>query len=204
MTALVFAIYFLSYQSVKSSSSICFIFATDNYCNMKKSSALFKVITPLSIVMLIFFSLTAHSQSSEKQEKENAKIDALGKAIDSRRFVFMAQSATPMSGRTRQLTYDYKLDLRNDTVISDLPYYGRAYSSSYGGSDGGINFTTTNFEYSSKEGAKGGWDIIIAPKEIRTVTRMMLNVSNAGYGTLTVTSNTRQQISFNGYIVGFR
>src|SRR5882724_12009422 len=153
---------------------------------MKNSSKIFKAIIPLSFIAIISFSQAAHSQSSEKQEKENAKIDALKKAIESRRFVFMAQSATPMSGRTRQLTYDYQLDLRNDTVVSDLPYYGRAYSSSYGGSDGGIVFTTTNFEYSAKEGAKGGWDIIIAPKEIRTVTRMMLSVSNAGYGTLTV------------------
>src|SRR5882762_6882726 len=171
---------------------------------MKNSSKIFKAIIPLSFIAIISFSQAAHSQSTDKQEKENARIDSLKKAIESRRFVFMAQSATPMSGRTRQLTYDYKLDIRKDTIIADLPYYGRSYSPTYGSTDGGINFTTTNFDYSSKEGAKGGWDIIITPKEIRNVSRMSLNVSNAGYSSLTVTSNTRQQISFNGHIVGFR
>ena len=171
---------------------------------MKKSSIILFTLMSVFLTTLILLSPNTYSQSTDKQEKENAKIDALKKAIESGRFVFMAQSATPMSGRTRQLTYDYKLEMRKDTVISDLPYYGRSYSATYGSTDGGINFTTTNFDYNQKEGAKGGWDVTIAPKEIRTVTRMLLNVTNAGYGTLTVTSNTRQQISFNGYIVGFR
>jgi len=161
------------------------------------------LITTFS-VMIILISQNIFAQNTEKQEKENAKIESLKKAVESRRIVFMAQSATPMSGRTRQLTYDYKLDIRNDTIISDLPYYGRAYSASYGSNDGGISFTTTTFDYASKEGSKGGWDITIIPKEIRNVSRMVLSVTNAGYGTLIVASNTRQQISFNGYIVGFR
>src|SRR5882762_1176987 len=171
---------------------------------MKKSSIISIALTSLLSAVLLAISPNLYSQNTDKQEKENARIDSLKKAIESGRFVFMAQSATPMSGRTRQLTYDYKLDIRKDTIIADLPYYGRSYSPTYGSSDGGINFTTTNFDYSSKEGAKGGWDIIITPKEIRNVSRMSLNVSNAGYSSLTVTSNTRQQISFNGHIVGFR
>lgn len=169
---------------------------------MKKTSSIAGIL--LTCTVMLFSSPNLYSQNTDKQEKENAKIDALKQAIESGRFVFMAQSATPMTGRTRQLTYDYKLDIRKDTIISDLPYYGRAYTTSYGSSDGGINFTTTQFDYSSKEGAKGGWDITITPKEIKNVSRMMLNVTNAGYGSLTVTSNTRQQISFNGYIAGFR
>ncbi|MBS1598261.1 MAG: DUF4251 domain-containing protein [Bacteroidetes bacterium] len=168
-----------------------------------KSSFINRVYVALSFIILTSFSQQSFAQT-DRQEKQNAKIDALKQAIASGRYVFMAQSATPMSGRTRQLTYDYKLDVRKDTIISDLPYYGRSFSASYGNTDGGINFNTTNFEYSSKEGPKGGWDINIAPKEIRTVNKMILNITNAGYATLTVTSNTRQQITFNGYIQGFR
>ena len=170
---------------------------------MKKSSIFFRAITLPSILLSIMVSLSqiTYAQNSEKQEKENAKIEAIKQMVEARRFVFMAQSATPMSGRTRQLTYDYKLKIKKDTIESDLPYYGRAYTASPGDTDGGINFKTTSFEYSSKEGPKGGWDIIIAPKQIKNVNRMLLSISNSGYGTLQVTSITRQTISFNGYVM---
>jgi hypothetical protein len=167
---------------------------------MKKLSFFSKAIMSLSSLVLISLSHTAYAQNTEKQEKENAKIEAIKQMVESRRFVFQARSATPMSGRTRQLTYDYNLQIKKDTIQSDLPYYGRAYTSTPGDPDGGINFTTTSFDYSSKEGAKGGWDIIIAPKEIRNVNRMMLSISNSGYATLQVTSNTRQAISFYGSV----
>jgi len=176
-------------------------FTIAKHIDMKKSSIIFKSIISLSILVLVSLSQATYAQNTEKQEKENAKIEALKQMVEARQFVFMAESATPMSGRTRQLTYDYKLRIKKDTIDSDLPFYGRAYSSTYGDTDGGINFKTSDFEYSSKEGAKGGWNIIIAPKEIKNVDRMLLNITNAGYATLQVTSNTRQTISFNGYIM---
>lgn len=144
--------------------------------------------------------LNSNAQSTEKQEKENARIEELKRTVESKHYVFTATTATPMSGRTRQLTSTYDLKVMGDTVISDLPYYGRSYQASIGETDGGLNFLTTQFEYSIKDGSKGGWDITIAPKENKYANRMMLNISNSGYATLQISSNIRQMISYRGTI----
>jgi len=140
-----------------------------------------------------------HAQNTDKQEKENARIEALKQIVEARRFEFIAQTTTPTNGRTRQIS-NYSLKIKKDTIDSDLPYYGRAYTATIGSTEGGIRFTSTDFEYSSKDGAKGGWDIIIVPKGVRDVQQMTLSLSNSGYGTLRVNSNTRQMISFYGYV----
>lgn len=167
---------------------------------MKNSSSILKKILPLSLLALISIFHNGYAQSTERQEKENARVEALKKIIEDQHYVFVAQSTTPMNGRTRQLTSTYQVKVTKDTIDSDLPYFGRAYTAPIGETQGGIYFTTKDFEYSKKDGTKGGWDIIIAPKNVKNVDRMILNISNSGYGTLQVTSNTRQMISFYGQV----
>ncbi|MBS1567683.1 MAG: DUF4251 domain-containing protein, partial [Bacteroidetes bacterium] len=68
----------------------------------------------------------------------------------------------------------------------------------------GIQFTTTSFEYTVTPRKKSGWDISIKPKENRDVVQMNLSISETGYASLQVTSNSRQAISYNGYITAVK
>jgi hypothetical protein len=131
---------------------------------------------------------------------QNDKKAEIAELIKSRQFVFKAQSATPTSGRSRQLTSEYGLRVKPDTVISALPFFGRAYSAPIDATKGGIDFTSTDFEYEETEGKKGGWDIEIKPKDHKDVQQMFLSIAESGYGTLQVRSNSRQNISFYGYV----
>jgi hypothetical protein len=120
--------------------------------------------------------------------------------INTQDYRFVAQSALPMGRPTRQLTGDYDLVVTKDTVIADLPYFGRAYSAPIGSDAGGIIFTSTKFDYAVTPTKKGGWDIAIKPKDARDVTQLYLHVSSKGYADLRVTSINRQSISFNGEV----
>jgi len=164
---------------------------------MKKSFAICKIF--FSLALLIAISAQAEAQNADKQEKENARIEALKQIVEARHFEFIPQTATPMNGGTKQIS-GYILKVKKDTIDSDLPYYGRAYSATIGATEGGIRFTSTDFEYNSKDGARGGWDISIAPKGVRDVQTMTLSISNSGYTTVRVNSNTRQMISFYGFV----
>ena len=71
--------------------------------------------------------------------------------------------------------------------------------------DGGINFTSTKFDYKSVPGKKGNWVITITPKDKsisdwRRVQFMKLNISADGSASLSVVSSSRDPITFNGYI----
>jgi hypothetical protein len=136
----------------------------------------------------------------------NAQPDKAGvkTSVESKQFIFHAQTALPTSGRSRQLTSDYSLRVLPDSLVSNLPFYGRAYSVPYGSGDGGFNFTSTKFEYTASPGKKKGWDISIKPKDVTDFREFSLSLSANGYGTLQVLTNNRQPISFTGYITEIR
>jgi hypothetical protein len=59
-----------------------------------------------------------------------------------------------------------------DTINAYLPFYGKAYSIPYGSNEGGIKFTSTDFNYTLTPKKKGSWDITIIPKDYRDVQQI--------------------------------
>jgi uncharacterized protein DUF4251 len=148
--------------------------------------------------VLLFLSFVTITVTAAAQEKKEDKIKRI---VGEQNYVFVAQLVNPQNGRSRNLnTLDYTLTVRKDSVISYLPYFGRAYSAPINSSDGGIKFTSTQFDYiNSPKGNK--WQITIKPKDGTDVQQMYLDIFDNGNATLQVTSNNRQGISFNGYII---
>ena len=143
-----------------------------------------------SIILSLVFATNALAQNEKNNPVQNA--------IESKHYVFKARTVMPATGGTRQLTSAYDLTVSEDSVIAFLPYFGRAYSATPGQVNQGINFTSTDFTYSVKQGKKGGWMIEIKPKDARDIKQLNLNLSRNGYGTLHVNSQNRQSISFTG------
>lgn len=149
---------------------------------------------------VIYIFTMANYSEIQAQAQTGVETGGIQKLLDSKRFTFVAQSVTPQRGGFRQLTSRYDLKITPDSLISNLPYYGRAYSAPIDPSSGGINFTSTSFDYTSKVRKKGGWDVIVKPKDGKDVQQMFLSVFENGSATLQVTSNNRQPISFNGNV----
>jgi|SRR5579859_2283648 len=120
--------------------------------------------------------------------------------VESQDYVFKAETAMPMSGRVRNLTYDFDLRVSKDSVVSYLPYYGQAYVAPMDPAKNGLDFTSKDFSYTSTPGKKGGWTVTIKPKDYNEVQEMELSISSAGYATLRVINTNRQAISYSGYI----
>jgi hypothetical protein len=150
----------------------------------------------ISFLLLTAALLPAAVQAQEKKDKEAA----IKQLVESKNYVFKARTALPSSGRSRQLNTDFDLRISNDTLNSYLPYFGRAFTAPVYPSESPLNFTSTNFEYTVSDRKKGGWNILIVPKDVQDPRQMSLSVFDNGSASLTVTSNNRQPISFNGYI----
>ncbi|RFM26352.1 DUF4251 domain-containing protein [Deminuibacter soli] len=160
-------------------------------------SSLRAVYALLMVTATCSFSVVSAQNSQSKKEARIARVQQL---VNNQRYVFKAQTMLPMSGRSRTLTSDYDLSITKDTLVSYLPYFGRAYSAGYNSSDNGIQFTSVNFTYTLTPKKKGGWDVTIIPKDYNAVQQMNLRISSDGYASLQVTSTSRQSISYNGYI----
>ena len=141
---------------------------------------------------------TAVAQTKSKKQLKEERISAMVKA---KQYIFIANYVLPQRGGSRQLTSEYDLRVTPDSVISFLPYFGRAYFDvPYGGNDTGIKFTSTKFSYEVTDKKKGGWEITIKPADVKNMNRLILSISSDGYASLGVYTVNRDYIDFSGYL----
>jgi Domain of unknown function (DUF4251) len=147
----------------------------------------------MGLYLLILLAGTMIARSQSKEPAENQRI------IESKNYIFTAQSASPQRGRDIPLTGEYDLTIAGDSIISYLPYFGRAYTAPLDPSKGGIMFTSVNSDYKVTP-KKGKWEITIKPKDVTDVQELFLDIFDNGAASLRVTLQNRQPISFTGYV----
>ncbi|TWR31390.1 DUF4251 domain-containing protein [Mucilaginibacter pallidiroseus] len=154
----------------------------------------------LSIMLMFVLQQTTNAQTAKqtKQQKKEAEIQQL---IDNQNYTFQAQYMYPQGGGQRYINnYYYDLTVSKDSVVAFLPFFGVAYFGvGYSPDDSGIKFTSTKFAY-NKDAGKNRWNIVIKPQDARNINQLILNVSNNGYATLSVLSNNKQSIRYDGFI----
>ncbi|MGZ8522858.1 MAG: DUF4251 domain-containing protein [Chitinophagaceae bacterium] len=151
-------------------------------------------MTNLIIIPLLLLAATV-VQAQEIKEPTTQQI------VESKNYIFKAESVNPARSRVRYLTSDYDLLITSDSVIAFLPYFGRAYSAPIDPSEGGIKFTSAEFEYTVEKKKKRSWEILIRPKDASDVQELYLTVFDNNKASLRVNSVNRESISFNGYII---
>src|SRR5687768_7012468 len=115
------------------------------YLNMKATKSLFIKSLMFLLIAVTGAQITYAQNTEVKEEQDKAAI--ITSLIDSKNFMFKAQTVIPMRGRSWQLTSDYDVKIFNDSLISYLPYFGRSYSAPINPSEGGLQFTSTDYEY---------------------------------------------------------
>jgi hypothetical protein len=158
-----------------------------------KINRLGKRIFLLSLLALTGLSALGQKNKLEKQEQ-------IKKLLESRVFVFNPQSATPSSGGMIQLTSEFFVKIRQDTLESNLPYYGVNNQPGFGIAERPLEFTSYDFDYEMKTMKNGSYDITIRLNDPSDPDLLNFSISTSGYATLRVTSNMRQPISFYGDI----
>ena len=147
----------------------------------------------LGVLFLCSLQLAAPAQKTGNGNSVQGSLDA-------RSWTMVAQSITPMRGGLRQLTSYYDLRVSNDSAISNLPYFGRAYIAPMNPAEGGLNFSSLLSGYQIKTGKKGRRDISFSTKSSDDTQRMQLTVYNDGTASLQVISNNRDPVTFSGFI----
>ena len=168
-----------------------------------------KRLSILSLSAIVFLSISIASCNSAKtaqRTKDNR--DSINTWWQSKNFAFHATAAQPMTGNNVQLTTDYTFEMRNDSIIAWLPYFGRAFTAPTNPMDGGIKFATNNYTTKNESLKKNMYKMTILPKGLsafqntKDVQQIYLTVGIDGYGTLQIQSLNQTPISFYGYLSG--
>lgn len=151
------------------------------------------------ITSILISLLLVGCKTTEKLSKEET-IAKIAEKVENRDYVFVAQRALPIGGKSISINFNYSLKVSNDTVASYLPYFGRAYTAPMSNDDNGIKFTSTDFEYSTSDKKNGVWDINIKTNDNQKRYRLSLSIGENGNASLNVQDTHRQAITFHGQI----
>ena len=153
--------------------------------------------TFLATILIVALLVSCKSGTSLSKQESIAQVT---EKIESGRYTFVPTTAIPMAGKSINLSYTFSLKISKDTISAYLPYYGRAYSAPMSSEEAGINFTSTDFDYSISENNKGLRNATINIKDNRRKYKLSLQIGESGYATLNIQDSDRQPISFNGRV----
>jgi hypothetical protein len=160
----------------------------------------------LLMILLAGAGVKGYSQeksSKEKKEEEKLALQQQVEAIlTAREFVFTGVDAYPTGYKTVSLTgRPNYVKFHPELIESDMPYFGKAGSSAAyaSSSDGGLKFQGKPEEYTFTK-KKKNYQIGMVVKVPGDNYRITLVVQFSGSTTLTIISNSKSPISYNGYL----
>ena len=161
----------------------------------------------LIITILVFSFVSLNAQDSKKQtrkekraEREAIKIEQTKTLLENKIYVFTASQAIPSGMRSINLSSSFDAKIENDTIICYLPFYGKAYTASYGGSESPMDFTQPIENYTFEKTKKGGYMVKFDVNNKNDRLNFIFQIANTGSASLNVISTNRQSMSYYGDI----
>ncbi len=152
-------------------------------------------------LLIIIFVLSGLSPATaQKANNKDEQFKEMAALIESGRYLFTVQSVQPSGSSTVNVSTGYTLEAKDSIFKAQLPYFGRAYSASYGG-DGGIVFEASpeHLKITLNEKKR----MVNVKFEIRGQNDkydLYLSVGSSGYGSLSINSQNRQPVSYSGIV----
>ncbi len=159
---------------------------------------LYMVCLSLGIVLVGCTAPSGEAISAEeaKAKRQAELADEIKEDMAGRHFVIDVWQMYPHSAPAMTLGSTFTLELRGDTVFSNLPYFGRAYHVPYGGGDG-LHFTAVIADYKLKR-VKDCWRTTFSARNEGDTYVYTIDVYDNSAATIGVSSNYREHISFSG------
>ena len=150
-------------------------------------------------VCLALVMLSGCATSEERAARAAEQAAKVKSALTERNYKISVDRMYPMKGGSKNVSYGYSVEVRNDSLISYLPYFGRAYSVPYGGGKG-LNFSERIGSYEEALLKNGKHHIEIGVTNEEDTYLYTIDVFDNGSSTIAVQSRQRESISYSGKI----
>ena len=158
------------------------------------------ILVLLSICLLTGCAGSNNLGQLSRKERKLQKQMHIRQELADRHYTISVRSAHPLGRPTIMLSTPYSLEVRGDSLISYLPYFGTAYNVPYGGGKA-LNFTGIINEYEDVEVKPGEHHIGIGIRNEEDSYIYNLVVFESGSSSIYVYMRQRSEISFNGEVV---
>lgn len=151
----------------------------------------------LIITAAVILAACATTDKQQGYDKKKEKAEMIDKAVCNRDFKISVRTAYPNRGRSVPLTTDFELRVKGDSVMSYLPYFGRAYNIPYGGGKG-LNFNDVMNDFKITQPKRNKKHIEFNVKNDEDTYKFYIDVFDNGNAYINVMPQQRESISFNG------
>ena len=152
---------------------------------------------------ILFFALTLTllgcATTAEQVAQKAEKAKKVAAALADRHFTVEVQRMHPLRGRAVNVSYGYELTVKGDTLVSYLPYFGRAYNVPLGGGKG-LNFTNRIDTYHTWQPKAGLTHIEISTTNEEDTYQYSLDIFDNGSTSISVQMRQREWISYDGNV----
>ncbi|MBR4650955.1 MAG: DUF4251 domain-containing protein [Prevotella sp.] len=154
-----------------------------------------RVIWALALGLALALSGCITSQERAARALEMEK--KVAQSLRERDYSIEVTMMYPQSMPARNVTPDFGIAVRGDSLYSYLPYFGRAYDIPYGGGKG-LDFAAPITDYSDTQPKADRHVIEISVDNDEDLLLYHLDIFVNGRTDITVTSRKRDRISFSG------
>ncbi len=163
------------------------------------------------IISLLFFVLfipvNAQNKKELKKQKAAEEYTTTKKLINSKKFIFEADWATSQGGRRINLMSNPNfIKVDNDKTIADMPYFGVAQTAvGIMNGDAGVKFDTSPRGYKVDFNDKKQRITIKFDADNKSENfNVTMHVYKSGNASVTITSSSRNSISYDGKIAALK
>ena len=155
-----------------------------------------KEMISMAVSLLALLMITACATPEERAARAAEQKRKVEAALAQRNYKIGVDHMYPMKGPSRNVSYGYSVEVRNDSLISYLPYIGGVYRVPYGGGMG-LNFEERIGSYRETQ-VKNKRRIEIEVKNIEDTYLYSLEIFDNGSSSIDVQALQRDRISFSG------
>ena len=137
------------------------------------------------------------AKKADKEAKKAERAEYVAKALDNRRYKIGIDLMITRRMGSKPVTSDWELEVKGDTLVSYLPYFGVAYEATYGRSTG-LDFTAPINSYEDSGFHKGKRSIRLQARSDEDLIDYYIEVTSDGSAFIDVTPRKREGISFSG------
>lgn len=152
------------------------------------------------VVFVLLLSVVVMDGYGQKKKRVQEINPLVKESIESKNYTIRANTALPNGWRSVALDTRNSVEVRQDSVFSNLPYFGRAYRLPYGGGEG-LVFDAPITDYKVKEGKKGAIEIEFKARTREDSYRFILIIFTNGNSSIKVFTENRQSIDFLGEMI---
>ena len=154
----------------------------------------FRLCLFLSSALLLMACATA----AERAIRQAETATAVNAALTDRHYRISITTVYPKTGGSVNVSRDFFLEVKGDTLLSYLPFFGRVYSLPYAGSEKGLNFTERIRRYETHRPQSGQTCIKLMVRNEEDTYNYRIDVFDNGRASIGVRSINRDYISFDG------